>query len=219
VQALGRLGRASGNGFRRRFEIGDKFAIGGAFIVVVLDAQQGRRVHGDEQSRAICHFERFAPEFGDRNGFPREASRGAYTEGDDRGWLDELALRVEPDPATFDFVIVRPFVQPAFASHLVLKMFHRIGDEGVLAGNSGISQCLIENPTRWTDERPAGEIFLVARLLAHKHERSVGRTLARHGLSRIAVERAPLACRLRFGKLAKAFDGSIGRFVHKGPNS
>lgn len=106
----------------------------------------------------------------------------------------------------FDFVIVRPFVQPSLAPHLVFEMFDGIGDVGVAAGDAGILQRGIENAAGRTDERFAGEIFLIARLLADEHEVGQARSLARHRLGGIAVERAAPAIAFGLGERAQGFD-------------
>jgi len=80
-------------------------------------------------------------------------------------------------------------VQPPLAPHLVFKMFDGIGDVGVVAEDTGFLQRGIENATCRTDKRFAGEIFLIARLLADQHEVGLARSLARHRLGGIAVER------------------------------
>lgn len=71
-------------------------------------------------------------------------------------------------------------MQPPLAPHLVFKMFDGIGDVGVVAEDTGFLQRGIENAACRTDKRFAGEIFLIARLLADQHEVGLARSLARH---------------------------------------
>jgi hypothetical protein len=48
---------------------------------------------------------------------------------------------------------------------------------------------------------PAGEILLVARLLAHEHHLGAGGSLAEHGLGGVLVEVAPAAALHRLAEL------------------
>jgi hypothetical protein len=87
-------------------------------------------------------------------------------------------------------------MQALFAPHLVLKVLNGVGDENMLTVNSGILEGCIQYPTRRTYEGSAGEIFLVARLLSHKHEISSNRPFARNYLNSVLVERTAFAVRL-----------------------
>jgi len=93
-------------------------------------------------------------------------------------------------------------VQPPFAAHLVLEAFHRIGDVGLAARNPGLLQCAVEQTTGGADERLAGDVLLVARLLADQHHRGMPRTFARHRMGGDLVDRAALA-----GVLGRAQSG------------
>jgi hypothetical protein len=84
-------------------------------------------------------------------------------------------------------------VQPTLAAHFVLEMLHRIGDEHLLAINASLGQSAIQDTTGGSDERQAGQIFLVARLFADQHHRSPPRPLPRHRLRGVPVKRAPPA--------------------------
>jgi hypothetical protein len=72
----------------------------------------------------------------------------------------------------------------------MLEMLDRVGDESVLARDARILERGIENVAGGPDERLAGEIFLVARLLADQHEFGAARSFAWHGLRGVAIERA-----------------------------
>ena len=98
-------------------------------------------------------------------------------------------------------------MQPPLASHLMLEMFHRIGDENLRARNSCIFQRPVENAPRRADKRLAGEIFLVTRLLADEHEVGRPAPLAWDRLCRVLVERTARAFVLRLGKLRQRSDG------------
>src|SRR3984957_17275062 len=170
-------------------------------------------MHGDEQLGAVRQIERFAPQLCDRHSLARQASGGGHAQRDNRLRLDHPALIIEPELAALDLVIVRPLMQPAFSPHLVLEMLHRVGDEGFLSRNAGIRKRLVENASGGTDERLAGQIFLVAGLFADQHEGGVLRPLAGHRLGRIAIERAAPAIGFGLRQFAERWDRG-GGLVH-----
>ena len=137
---------------------------------LILDAQKRRRMNGDDQFRSVFHGERLAAYFADGDDAADQAAGRGDAERDDSRGLDQAAFRVEPDLAALDLVAVGTFVQPALAAHLVLEMLDRIGDEGVFPGDAGVMQGLVENAAGRTDERLAGNVLFVARLLADQHE-------------------------------------------------
>ena len=71
------------------------------------------------------------------------------------------------------------------------------------AVDAGFFQRAVEHLPGGTDERLAGEVFLVARLLADQHDPRGRRAFAEHGLGRVLVERAGAAIG---GFLAQGFD-------------
>src|SRR5262249_52023193 len=74
------------------------------------------------------------------------------------------------------------------------------------AGDSRGFQRLVENAAGGTDERLAGKVFLVPRLLADQHEVRTLAPLSRHRLGGMLVERAAPAFVLGLGKLAQRRD-------------
>jgi hypothetical protein len=104
-------------------------------------------------------------------------------------------------------------VQPAFAAHFMLEMLDRIGDEGLFPRDPGIVQRLVEDPAGRADERLAGDVFFVARLLTHQHEGGVAWAFARHRLRSVTVERTARAAFLGLGQVTQRFrlcDGLVG---------
>ena len=89
----------------------------------------------------------------------------------------------------------------------MLEMLHRIGNEDLRAGDIRLGQGLVEYLPGRTDEWLAGEILLVAWLLAHQHQMSMPAPFARDGLRRILVERTARAEVLGLGQLGQGFDG------------
>ena len=68
-----------------------------------------------------------------------------------------------------------------------LEMLDRIGDVDRRARDAGFLQRGIELLARRADDRPPGDVFLVARLLADEHDRGVERPFAEHCLRRMLV--------------------------------
>jgi hypothetical protein len=75
----------------------------------------------------------------------------------------------------------------------MLEMFDRIGDEHILARDPGALQCLIQDTAGRTNKWAAGQVLLVARLLADQHQTRSRAALTRHDLSAELVERAARA--------------------------
>src|SRR5262249_56002587 len=141
----------------------------------------------------------------------RIAAKGEYGCG-----LDQTALEIEPNFATLDFIIVRPFVQPALAAHFMLEVLHGIGDESLPPLDVRILQGLVEQAAGRANKGLAGKVFFVARLLADQHERRMARSLTRHRLRGIAVERATRAARFGARQLAKRRDWRFPFFSQRG---
>jgi hypothetical protein len=94
-------------------------------------------------------------------------------------------------------------VKTPFAAPYPLEMLDRIGDVCVLARDSRFRKGLVEHTSRRSDERTSLAIFLIARLLANKHDVRLRRAFAEDGLRASFIEVAPFAV---FGCLAESFD-------------
>src|ERR1700730_11190486 len=99
-------------------------------------------MNGDDELDTVGDNGGLAAHFADRKRAPRQAARSGDAERDDDRRLDQMALKEEPDLAAFDCAIVRTLMQATFATHFVLKMFHRIGDEGFLSRDARVLQRL-----------------------------------------------------------------------------
>jgi hypothetical protein len=77
---------------------------------------------------------------------------------------------------------IRLGMNAAFAARLLFEMFDHVGDVSQAAIDSGLRERLIKQLTGGTHKRLAGEIFIVARLLANKHYAGFSRSLAEHRL-------------------------------------
>src|SRR6185312_3118764 len=87
-----------------------------------------------------------------------------------------------------DLAAIRLVVDAPFAAADELEMLDRIGDVGAAAVDAGLLQRPVENLPGGADERMAGKILLIARLLADEEDRGARRALAEDGLGRVPVE-------------------------------
>src|SRR5437667_3237642 len=73
-------------------------------------------------------------------------------------------------------------------------MLHRVGDvDIVLAIDADLIEHAVEISPGGPDERMAGQILLIAGLLADEHHEGVARAFAENGLRRVAVQVAAVA--------------------------
>src|SRR5688500_15093634 len=105
-------------------------------------------------------------------------------------------LLIKPHPAREYLFAIRLLVNSALAARLPLEMFNRVRQVNLSRIEAGFDERLAQQLPRWTDERFAGEVFLIAGLLADEHETRAWWTLAEHGLSAAFPKVAPSAtCR------------------------
>src|SRR6185312_4008170 len=123
-------------------------------------------MNGDERERAVVKPVRLAAHLADGDAASEQAACTGRAKGDHNGRLDDTPLLLKPPFAAVDLVGVRALVQPALATHLVLEMLDRIGDEHARAVDAGLLQRLIKDAPRRPDEGLAGNVFFVARLFA-----------------------------------------------------
>ena len=135
-----------------------------------------------------------------------QAARRRRAERDDDRRLHHRPFQVEPDLAALDFVGVGTFVQAPLAAHLMLEMLHCVGDEDLRARDLRLRQGVVEDLAGGPDKRLAGEVFLVAGLLAHQHELSAPASFARDGLGCILIKRTTRARVLGSGQLRQRPD-------------
>jgi hypothetical protein len=70
----------------------------------------------------------------------------------------------------------------------MLEVLDRVGDEGLGARDAGALQPRVEHPAGGADERRAGQVLLIAWLLADQHQRRLGRPFAGHALGGAAPQ-------------------------------
>lgn len=139
---------------------------------------------------AIFKRQRTAAQAGDGRRTAEHAAHRGRAQGNNHLGLEQRAFEIEPPSAAVDLVGIRALVQPALAAHLVLEVLDRVGHEHGLAVDARVLQGAIEHASGRTNERLAGTVLLVARLLANQQDGGILRTLARHRLGGVLVERA-----------------------------
>jgi hypothetical protein len=97
-------------------------------------------------------------------------------------------------------------MKPSLATPYPFKMLDRVSDVSLLSRNSCISQRLINQTSRRSDEGTAAPIFLISRLLSDKHEIRSCRSFAEDRLRGILVEIAAFA---RLCRPTQSLDGSL----------
>ena len=112
-------------------------------------------------------------------------------------WFEDPDLRVEPEPARRDLAPVRLFVQTSLAGRAPLEVLHRVGQVHGVAVDPRGRERLIEHAPGGADERLAGDVLLVTRLLADEDDLRGPTALAEHRLSGVFPEVARLAMRRR----------------------
>src|SRR5262245_9528845 len=188
-----RLCRFGGHGLHRQPQVAHELAVLALLVGLVLDAQQVGGMDGDQCRGAVRQPVNLAPHLRDRHHAIEHAARGGRPHRHDRGRLHDRAFLLEPPPAALDLVGIRTLVQAPLAAHLEFEMLDRVGDESIAARNAGLFERLIEDPPGRTHERLAGEVFLVAGLLADQHEPGAGAPFPRNDLGGELVERAARA--------------------------
>ena len=110
--------------------------------------------------------------------------------------------------------IIWPLVQAALATLIEFEVLDGVGDEQRLAIEPGLRQRLVEHPSGRADKPLTRQILAVAGLFAHQHDTRPRRTLTRHDLGRMAVERAARAIGLGGAQGFQALE-----FRHKRQNA
>jgi hypothetical protein len=104
-------------------------------------------------------------------------------------------------------------VQAPLAAHLVLEVLDGVGHEYIVTRNTGLFERAIENPAGRTDERFASQVFLIAGLLAHKHQARAKSPLARNNLRCRFIEQAAHATGFCVAKSGQRFDRCAVRSI------
>ena len=106
----------------------------------------------------------------DRRGAAEDSAGGGRTQTNDQSRAEQRELAVEPLMTRLDLELVRLLVDAALAARLSLEVFDGVRNVGGLAIDGRVGQCAVEEFSGGADERLAGAVFLVTRLLADEHD-------------------------------------------------
>ncbi len=132
----------------------------------------------DQFSASFRHFERTT----------QQALRGRRTQANDDFRLDNGDFGFQPRPARKNFHLVRLSVNSPFAARLPFEVLHRVGDIDLATIDSRDIESLVENTTRWPNERPSFQVFFIARLFANKEHSGLAATFAENCLCAELIE-------------------------------
>src|SRR4029078_2541884 len=110
-------------------------------------------------------------------------------ERDHHARTHELELLDQPGLAGADFIRTGLLVDAALASLAELEVLDGVRDVEVASIETRFRHQRIQQLPGWADERPGGEIFVVARLLPHQRDRGAGASLAEDVLGRVLIKR------------------------------
>ena len=117
----------------------------------------------------------------DRQRLAGEREHGGGAERHDEAGADEVELALQPPAVMRDLARGGALVQPALAALDVLEVLDGVGDVGFLAVDAGLGERAVEELAGGADEGAAGEVLLVARLLADEGDGGAERALAEDG--------------------------------------
>src|SRR2546428_14122853 len=89
---------------------------------------------------------------------------------------------MEPQAARGDLAAIRLLVQATLAGRTPFEVFDGVGEEDSVSVDASVRESLVEDASRWSDERLTGEVLPVARLLSADHDLPGPPALAAHGL-------------------------------------
>src|SRR4051812_42763521 len=128
---------------------------------------------------------------------------GGRAKGDDDMRFYRGDLPLEPLMAGVDLALRGRLVEAPLAAQLPFEVLHRVRDIKMLPVDTRRFQAAVEEPSGRPDEGQALLVFLVAGLLAHQHDASMGVAGAEHRLGGVRPQRAVLAGASVFAKLLK----------------
>src|SRR5271163_4560581 len=137
----------------------------------------------------------------ERSAHQRE--RGGRAESHHELGLQHVELEIEPPPTGLNLAAVRSLVKTSFAARLVLEVLDRVGEIDRSAVQPDFGQRAVEHLARGSDKWPAGDILLVAGLLAGHHHRRGRGTLSKYRLRRVEIKGAAGATGRLFADVGK----------------
>ena len=150
-------------------------------------------MHGGRHGLREVQVQQLAAVLRDAEVPSEEGLRRGRAEQDKDPWLDDRELGFEPRAAGSHLGPVRLLVDAALPASLPLEVLHGVRDVRRRPVDAGRLERLVEEPARGPDERPAGLVLLIARLLANEHCRGLAGALTEDRLRPDLPEVATLA--------------------------
>ena len=169
-------------------EILDEPAVLAFAFVGVRMPKKSRRVDGHEDRRGKGGAQNSSSHVIEPDRFPEDRLSRCHAKADDDARLDDLGLGFQPGAAGGDFSGGRFFVFAPLALGFPFEVLDRIRDIYLLPLNAGFRQRFVQNASRRSHEGTALHIFLIARLLAHEHDRRAGGSFPEDRLSGALVQ-------------------------------
>jgi len=135
-----------------------------------------------------------------RNDGPKNALPRGRSETNDELRFYKAHFRLEPWAAGCDLARVWFLMDSTLTSRLPFKMLHGVRHVNMAAIDSRFLQSAVHNFPRWSDKRPASDVFIIPRLFANQHNWRILGSLAEDSLRRVLVKVTCLAmlCRLAY---------------------
>ena len=148
---------------------------------------------GGRDERCEVRVEQLAAVLREAERTPHQRLCRGGAEQHERLRLDHAQLLLQPRAAGVDLEALRGLVDAAAAALLELEVLDGVRHVGLVARDAGRLEPLVELPAGRPHERLAGEVLLVARLLADEHHARPLQALAEDGLGGAAPEVAAAA--------------------------
>src|ERR1700730_13240982 len=158
-------------------------------------------MHGGGEVGREGGIDKFAAMLRDAKILAEKRLGGGGAEADNHFGMNSSDLGIKPRAARGDFGGIGFFVDAAFSPGLPFEMFHGIGDVNFFAVDSGFDERVVEKLAGGADERFAGQVFLIAGLLADEHQLAMGGAFAENGLRAELPEIAIFASFCGFAQL------------------
>jgi hypothetical protein len=110
-----------------RAQVIHKTCVTRTLVFLILQAQQRRRMNGDQDLQSVCEIEDYAAIALNRDRSSHQTLRRRCSECDDEPWAYGLDLVKQPPSAYLNFAGVRALVQPSLAARLELEMLDGVG--------------------------------------------------------------------------------------------
>ena len=164
------------------FEIVNEASMFQPASFIIGRAQDRGRMNGSHDVRRESGLNEFPALFGDAKFCTEQRLSSSGAKRNYHFRFDDGYLGFEPGTTGGNFLTVWFFMNAPFATRFPLEVFDNIRDVGLRTIDAGLGKRVVKKSARWTNERFAGEIFFVTRLLTDKQDGGASPTFAEHCL-------------------------------------